>query len=247
MKKKISIIIATYNAQHYLSKCLDSIVVQKSDDIELIIIDGKSSDGTVDIICQYEKYIDKWISEKDQGIYDAWNKGIQLSVGEWVQFIGSDDTYVENALCEYLNFIKKCDNGKIDIVSANVILYTQSGKLLSNIGKAYSWNDFKYYMSIPHPSVLHSRHFLDKSKMFDVSFKSSGDYELIYRGGKFLRAVYLDRPIVDFYLGGTSFSLIGLNETFKIHKKYQQISLIESLYMYMKGLIKLVVKRMIWH
>ena len=91
MKKIISIIIATYNAEKTLKRCLNSIVSQKKDQLELLIIDGCSTDRTMDIVREFAESIDVIVSEVDKGIYDAWNKGIRLATGEWIMFLGADD------------------------------------------------------------------------------------------------------------------------------------------------------------
>ena len=88
MKKIISIIIATYNAEKTLKRCLNSIVSQKKDQLELLIIDGCSTDRTMDIVREFAESIDVIVSEVDKGIYDAWNKGIRLATGEWIMFLG---------------------------------------------------------------------------------------------------------------------------------------------------------------
>ena len=88
---KISIIIATFNAELRLSRCLDSIISQKTEEIELLIIDGGSVDGTLKLIDSYKGCIDFVLTEKDNGIYDAWNKGIRQAKGEWIMFLGADD------------------------------------------------------------------------------------------------------------------------------------------------------------
>ena len=97
-KKKISIIIATFNASATIKRCLDSIVPQLTEECELVIIDGGSKDSTNEIIDSYGDKIAIHVSEPDKGIYDAWNKGIRLSSGEWVAFIGADDVLLSGAL-----------------------------------------------------------------------------------------------------------------------------------------------------
>ena len=106
MATTYSIIIATYNAAKYLETALQSVFSQTVNDYELILIDGGSKDGTVEIIKKHQDRIAYWVSEKDQGIYDAWNKGVEQAKGDWVLFIGSDDTLVPDALEAYSDFIK---------------------------------------------------------------------------------------------------------------------------------------------
>lgn len=111
MKKIISIIIATYNAEKTLKRCLNSIVSQKKDQLELLIIDGCSTDRTMDIVREFAESIDVIVSEVDKGIYDAWNKGIRLATGEWIMFLGADDYLLEGAMNVYWNYLKKADFG----------------------------------------------------------------------------------------------------------------------------------------
>ncbi|MBP9970812.1 MAG: glycosyltransferase, partial [Paludibacteraceae bacterium] len=99
---KISIIIATYNASKTLNRCLDSIVSQKNSEVELIIIDGGSTDETLSVINSYSSDIDYVLSEKDNGLYDAWNKGIKAAKGDWIMFLGADDQLLSNALEKYI-------------------------------------------------------------------------------------------------------------------------------------------------
>ena len=100
---KISIIIATWNAEKTLRRCLDSIIPQLTDETELIIIDGGSKDSTNEIINSYGNNVAVHLSEPDKGVYDAWNKGIKTSHGEWIMFIGADDTLCPNAIQVYNN------------------------------------------------------------------------------------------------------------------------------------------------
>jgi glycosyltransferase involved in cell wall biosynthesis len=90
---QVSIITVTYNAEKYLEQTIKSIMEQDYPNIEYIIIDGASTDGTIDIIKKYEKYITRWISESDNGIYDAMNKGIKLTTGNWINFMNAGDGF----------------------------------------------------------------------------------------------------------------------------------------------------------
>ena len=91
MNKKISIIVATYNADNTIKRCIDSIVCQKSNEIELLVMDGRSQDQTMNILESYGNMIDILKSEPDRGVYDAWNKALQMANGEWIMFLGADD------------------------------------------------------------------------------------------------------------------------------------------------------------
>ena len=135
MRKLISIIIATYNAGSTLESCLKSIIAQKNDLIELLIIDGKSSDNTLKIVNAYRNQIDIFISEKDKGIYDAWNKGIVLANGQWIMFIGADDILYSDVLEGYIDFIRL--NGdrvnRMDLITAKSEYVDLKGELIKII------------------------------------------------------------------------------------------------------------------
>ncbi len=96
MSLKFSVITVSYNSENTIEKTIKSIIAQKYPDIEYIIIDGGSTDNTVNIIKKYEQQITRWISESDQGIYDAMNKGINMASGDVISFLNSDDWYEED-------------------------------------------------------------------------------------------------------------------------------------------------------
>lgn len=105
---KVSIITASYNSEATLEATIESVYNQTYQDIEYIIIDGGSSDKTVSIIQKFEPLFSgrlKWISEPDKGIYDAWNKGLEIATGEWIAFLGSDDIYLPDSIHKYMNVL----------------------------------------------------------------------------------------------------------------------------------------------
>ena len=98
--EKVTIVTVTYNAEELLEATINSVINQSYENIEYIIIDGGSTDGTIDIIKQYEEKINYWVSEPDEGIYFAMNKGIEKATGKWINFMNAGDTFVDNTTIE---------------------------------------------------------------------------------------------------------------------------------------------------
>ena len=109
LKKKplFSIITVVYNGEKFLEKAITSVINQSYKDFEYIVIDGGSTDKSLEIIKKYEKKIDYWVSEKDKGIYDAFNKGMKVSRGKFIGFINSDDTYKKKCFKNYFKLLLK--------------------------------------------------------------------------------------------------------------------------------------------
>ncbi len=109
---KVSIITAVYNGVETIEDCIKSVVAQTYPKTEHFIIDGGSTDGTIEIIKKYEDKIAYWVSEPDRGIYDAMNKGIKLATGDVIGILNSDDIYADEFVIE--NVIKAISNGNVD-------------------------------------------------------------------------------------------------------------------------------------
>ena len=123
---QISVITISYNAVNEIENTLLSVINQKYSNIEYIVVDGGSNDGTVDIIRKYENYIDKWISEPDNGIYDAMNKGIDMASGEWLNFMNSGDMFLNDMVLE--NVFSKDYPDSISFLYSNYWLSDKQGK-----------------------------------------------------------------------------------------------------------------------
>ena len=117
---KISIITVSLNADQTIEKAIKSVLSQSYDNIEYILIDGGSTDKTVEIIRKYEENIDYWISEPDSGIYDAMNKGLDCCTGDIVAFLGSDDYYLDGVLEYVANCFKNMDG--LDVLCGEVLV-----------------------------------------------------------------------------------------------------------------------------
>ena len=178
--KKISIIIATFNAAETLSDCLDGIRVQKKHDIELLIIDGGSSDSTGEIVSRNKDIVDFYISEPDKGLYHAWNKGICKARGEWILFLGADDFLLPSTLDRYRSFLD--ENVFIcEYISARAYYVDENDKLIKIIGEKWNWNAFKNRMTVSHVASLHKRSLFDEIGLFNLDFKICADYEFLMR------------------------------------------------------------------
>lgn len=143
----ISVITVVYNAAQTLEPTMLSVINQTYKNVEYIIIDGGSTDGTVDIIKKYEDKIAYWVSESDKGIYDAMNKGIDRATGEWINFMNAGDSFAtQDVLC---TVFERGHYNDIDIIYGNVYLIGQK-----KVGKIGNLNRIKYYMPFCHQSCF---------------------------------------------------------------------------------------------
>lgn len=232
---QISIIIATYNAGETLQRCLNSIASQKTEDIELLIIDGKSKDNTLKVIKKNKGIINYWMSETDKGIYDAWNKGIKLAKGNWIMFLGADDVLLEGALPFYLEYLQNEPRiDQCDLVVGRCWLVNEEGRRLRKIGENYCWEKFRYYMNISHGSTLHNRHLFEEIGLFSLKFRICADYELLLR--KKMNARYVNREIIEMQIGGMSNSVSGLIDTFHVRRYRRSAPTMINIYYLIKGI-----------
>lgn len=189
----ISIIIATYNCSATLQQAIDSIIAQTYKNIELIVIDGGSTDGTVALIEKNSEHIRFWISEPDKGIYSAWNKGLAQSSGSWICFLGADDYFLDGQVVaqevEHLRHLST----DIQVAYSRIMLVDGAGKHLRLIGEPWEkiGARFRDFMLIPHVGAMHRRELFLKHGNFDESFKIAGDYELLLRELKIGKAYFI--------------------------------------------------------
>ncbi len=173
---KITVITVTYNAESFLEQTILSVIEQNYSNIEYIIIDGGSDDGTVNIIKQYEKYITYWMSEPDSGIYDAMNKGIGIATGEWINFMNAGDTFSHVNVLSHLKsyFHKKLSffYGGVNFIDADQVIRAYNPPL-----------DFsEVYKKMPccHQSVFVRTNIMKQFK-FDTSFKINADLDFLIK------------------------------------------------------------------
>ncbi len=215
---KISIITVCLNSEQTIEQTIQSVVNQKDDNCEYIIVDGASKDNTLAIIGKYKDVIDKVVSEPDGGIYDAMNKGIALASGEIIGIINSDDWYEP----EVFTAVRKCfQDSNADIVYGNLNLIYPDGN--QYILKPGDIEKLRYQMEVPHPTVFIKREIYKKFGGFSTTYDISSDYDLVLRlyvnGVKF---EHLDKVIANFRMGGISNRKEEkcIEETLVISQKY---------------------------
>ena len=177
---KISIITVCYNSDKTIEKTIKSVISQTYNNVEYIIIDGKSKDTTIDIIKQYEANVSNWISEADKGLYDAMNKGISLATGDIIGILNSDDIFTDNFVLE--NVAKFHNQNNVDASVGNIIQFNNEGKTVRKYS-AKKWNPEKLKIGFmpAHPAIFFKKELFDKYGVYQLDFTIGADYELITR------------------------------------------------------------------
>jgi glycosyltransferase involved in cell wall biosynthesis len=241
-KPLFTIITATYNAEKFLESTIESIKTQKFKLFEWIIIDSCSTDKTPNIIEENILLFDLYISEKDKGIYDAWNKGIIYSSGQWIAFIGAGDILLDNALEDYADLIKSTDKsiGYNFICSKSMIIDSDHSQL-KIIGMEYISREFIKFMSISHVASMHHKSLFDEFGLYSQNFRSSSDYEFLLRCKDSIKPLFLDKITVKMLAGGISDSYRAVYETYIIHKEYHPKFIAQ--YYFIIAVIKLFIRK----
>lgn len=198
---KISIITITFNSQKTLEETIKSVINQKYENLEYIIIDGGSTDGTIEIVNKYRKYISRFISEKDEGISDAFNKGIRMASGELIGIINSDDMLAENAL----KLIAKKIYDKTDLIYGNAVLFYDNSEKKNREKPHPNISDLNYTMALIHPATFIKRKAYDEYGLYSTEYKCAMDYEILLRMyKKEAKFQYIDEDLAYFRMGGTN-------------------------------------------
>jgi len=204
---KISIITVTYNSRDTIKDTIESVRSQTYDDIEYIIIDGGSTDGTIEIVNEYEKDVDIFISEPDDGIYDAMNKGIALASGDVIGILNSDDFYADNSVLNSVAeaFLTK----KIDCIYGDLV-YIDSFNInkITRYWKSDSFTPGIFYTGWhpAHPTFFVKKSTYEKFGLYKTKFKLAADYELMLRflEKNQLSSIYIPKVLVKMRCGGIS-------------------------------------------
>ena len=217
---KISIITVVWNNKDTIKDAIDSVLAQTYENIEYIIIDGASSDGTVEIVKSYGNKITKFLSEKDNGLYDAMNKGIVQATGDIVGILNSDDFYIDEFVIEKV--VQEFKDKEVDSLFADLVFVKPE-----NLDKTVRYYDsshfrpekFAYGWMPAHPTFFVRKEIYDKYGTFKLDYKIAADYEILVR---FLQKykisyTYLNQVIIKMRLGGISTN--GVKSNYILNKE----------------------------
>lgn len=213
---KVSIITVCFNSAKTIRDTIESVINQTYQNIEYIIIDGGSTDGTVDIIKEYEPYIAKWVSEPDNGIYDAMNKGILMASGIIIGLVNSDDFFEKEAIKIVVETYLKNPSADAFYGQARVIDENNDMAFIMNPPASFSEKN-KYQMNIPHGSVFITRQCYYEQGVYDIKYKLAADHDLLLRLiGENRKMLHINKLLTNQRLGGAS--SINYKHTFKEYK-----------------------------
>ncbi len=245
-KPLISIITVCQNSVDFIEQCIKSVITQKFDNYEYIIIDGKSSDGTVEIINKYNQYLTYWHSKSDRGLSHAFNIGLSHACGEWITFLNSDDYYHDKYVLSKVSPIL-IESENYDVIYGRIRLIGRNNNktLYDNIGEEFNWEKFSKRSIIPHPAAFTNQNLFKEVGVYDENYRNALDYELYLRKGKKIRAKYIPYLITVMRDAGISKStaarsLIESRNAMIKNKIHSRIFIYINYYKY---LIRLIVKK----
>jgi glycosyltransferase involved in cell wall biosynthesis len=229
-KPLISVITVVFNGKKYLEQTIQSVIHQTYDNVEYIIIDGGSTDGTLDIIRKYEEMVDYWVSEPDEGISDAFNKSIRVSTGNWLNFLNAGDSFINNQMIN--EYVTHFENKNISIVTA----FAKIGRKGTIPKRILHDNDPLCKKAL----ISHQASFVEKKVFkkvggFKTDYKIRMDYELWLRVLQEYHFIFIDKIMVDYIKGGVSGKMVNLYhlEELKANKHFCR-SIIINIYLLLR-------------
>ena len=219
---KLTVITIVFNDKRHIEKTMNSVFSQTYPNIEYIIIDGASTDGTINLIKKYDEKINFWSSEPDNGLYDAMNKGIEKATGDYVVFLNSGDLFYENTTIEKI--FASAKNKKVDVFYGETVIIDDNGEIKGkrrlSAPKKLDWKSFKNGMLVSHQAFFPAIRLVSK---YDMKYKFSSDFDWCIRIMKQSEVIVNTNEILIKYLDGglTKQKLIkSLKERFRIMSKF---------------------------
>lgn len=226
----VSIITVSFNSENTIKDTIESVLNQSYESIEYVIVDGNSTDNTLEIIKSYKKEFERrsisylWVSEPDQGIYDAMNKGLKMVNGELIGILNSDDWYTKEAVRVV---VQKNNSNVYSIISGKKNKVNFQKEILKTLDNK---KDIKKYihktMPINHPATFVHKNVYKKIGLFNTNYRLSADYDLVYRAFRAeVKFLFIDTVIVNMRNTGATHQtknlFITAKEDYFIRKKYK--------------------------
>ena len=204
MQPTLSVVTVVRNAEAVIEGCIQSVLAQNIVGLEYILIDGASSDKTLDIAQKYSNSITKIVSEPDLGLYDAMNKGLRYANGKFIHFLNADDRYYRDDTLK--NLLPKLNPNAINYAK---LLYVETNGEKKHLGAPFSWKTELRVSTIPQPTLFVAKDIYEQIGELNLSYKIAADYDMILRLVKHYPANYIDMPTTIMNAGGLSYRHMG--------------------------------------
>jgi glycosyltransferase involved in cell wall biosynthesis len=195
----ISVITISLNSLEFIKQTIESVLTQTYPNIEYLVIDGASTDGTVEIIEKYDKQLAYWHSRPDRGLSHAFNLGLERARGDWLVLLNSDDFFLSPKVIENIVPYLMKYHDKDVVFGQAIIMSNQKSPtpltLTRVYGHTWRWEQFRWFDTIPHPAAFTNKSFFRRVGKFDETFKVAMDYEFYLRRGKNLEAQFIPIPV----------------------------------------------------
>ena len=224
-KTLVSIITPSWNSEAFLEQTILSVINQAYKNVEHIIVDGGSTDGTLEIVRKYEKNITHWISEPDEGMYQAINKGMVCAKGQIVAYLNSDDLYYPNTISKIVDLFNA--HADVDLIYGNLDFISEDKKrLFTQKYPRFNWERFvsSEYALIGQPAAFWRRELAKKTGPFDETMRMAADFDFFIRAGAAGRTMHVDDVLAAFRVHPKSLTssqiALGKEEVVRIHSIY---------------------------
>lgn len=204
----ISVITVVRNGASVIAECIESVLAQGIESLEYIIVDGASTDGTLEVIRRYGDAISLCISEPDSGLYDAMNKGLRLARGRYIHFLNADDRYVESHTLRKL--LPQLDE---NTVCYGAMIYQEEDGRQRCLGAPFSWDRELIESHIPQPALFVPSKLYRELGEFNLEYRIAADYDMVLRLARRFPVRFVDQPVTLMMAGGISYTQMG--STFK--------------------------------
>lgn len=204
----ISVVTVVRNGEAIIDGCIESVVAQKIPELEYIVIDGASTDGTLTRIRRWGDAISTVVSEPDKGLYDAMNKGLRIARGRYVHFLNADDRYVAPDTLRQI--LPRLDE---DTVCYGAMIYQEADGRRRRLGSPFSWSRELIESHVPQPTMFVPSRLYREVGEFDLNYRIAADYDMVLRLARRFPMRFVDQPVTLMAAGGISYTQMG--RTFK--------------------------------
>jgi glycosyltransferase involved in cell wall biosynthesis len=241
-----TVITAVFNGAERLESTILSVLSQGYTEVEYIVIDGGSKDGTLDILRKYESSIDYWVSEPDKGVYDAFNKGCRLATGRWTIFLGAGDLFYDANVLTSMAEVVRDVSSETEIVYGEVCLTNNEKIPVETLNSPWSQMCRRWSSGRPmlphHQGVFHRDRLLSVETPFDITYRIAADSKLLYNSIQRAQPVFSDIIVASASVGGVSTdvktSMAAAKEIVRINREFGFTNYPHQLWFYSKAVLK---------